>query len=103
MYVQNPVHGAEKVFSVREIKASASALDKADTVVILQGKLTERINHDSFWFNDETGKIKIELEDHVLQDFKFDPSQSVIITGEVDHDLLEGTEIEVAQLEIVNQ
>jgi uncharacterized protein (TIGR00156 family) len=100
MYVQNPNPVSGKAYTVKEIRASASTLDKADTIVTLKGRLTERINHDTFWFSDETGKIKAELDDDVLYEFVFDPVKTVTIVGEVDHDLLEGTEVEVEYLEV---
>lgn len=81
-----------------EIKNEASALDKSDAIVYLRGRITEQITKDEYWFEDESGKIRIELEDNIIKDFRLDPEKTVIIGGEVDYDELEGTEIEVSEI-----
>jgi len=68
--------------------------------VKLQGFIVQQINGDTYWFQDATGKIKIEIEKKDLPAEPFDEKSEVIITGEVDHDLLEGTEIEIEHIEI---
>lgn len=89
-----------KSFTVKEVTQQASKLDRSDTLVKLQGFIVQQINGDTYWFQDATGKIKIEIEKKDLPAEPFDEKSEVIITGEVDHDLLEGTEIEVEHIEI---
>ncbi|MBW8325707.1 MAG: NirD/YgiW/YdeI family stress tolerance protein [Prolixibacteraceae bacterium] len=89
-----------KSFTVKEVTQQASKLDRSDTLVKLQGFIVQQINGDTYWFQDATGKIKIEIEKNDLPAEPFDEKSEVIITGEVDYDLLEGTEIEVEHIEI---
>lgn len=84
-----------KISTVKEITEAASSLDKADTIVHLKGTITEQIDEETFWFHDNSGKIKVELEGVLLTAFRLDPSEVLIIAGEVDYDVLEGIEIEV--------
>lgn len=91
---------AGKLLTVKEVTKSAYKLDRHDTLVKLQGFITEQINGDTYWFQDTTGKIRIEIEKDQLPAIPFDDKTKLYIVGEVDYDLLEGTEIEVEHLEI---
>jgi uncharacterized protein (TIGR00156 family) len=89
-----------KSFTVKEVTQQASKLDRSDTLVKLQGFIVQQIKGDTYWFQDATGKIKVEIGKKDLPAEPFDEKTEVIITGEVDYDLLEGTEIEVDHIEI---
>lgn len=89
-----------KLTTVKEVAKSAYKLDRSDTLVKLHGFITEQINGDTYWFQDTTGKIRIEIEKDQLPAIPFDDKTKLYIVGEVDYDLLEGTEIEVEHLEI---
>jgi uncharacterized protein (TIGR00156 family) len=91
---------ASKFFTVKEVTQQASKLDRHDTPVKLQGFIIQQVNGETYWFQDATGKIKVEIEKKHLPATSFDEKTEVIITGEVDHDLLEGTEIEVELIEL---
>lgn len=88
------------ILKVKEVTDQAAKFDRSDAKVKLQGFVIEQINSDTYWFKDETGKIKVEIEKKYLPAVSFDDKTEVIITGEVDYDLLEGTEIEVKHVEI---
>jgi uncharacterized protein (TIGR00156 family) len=53
-----------------------------------------------YWFEDSTGKIKIEIDKKYMPATEFNHETKVVIVGEVDYDLLEGTEIEVKEVQI---
>ncbi len=89
-----------KEYTVKEITKNASKLDRSDVLVKLEGSIISQINSETYWFQDSTGKIRIELEKDQLPAVPFDEKTKVIITGEVDYDLLEGSEIEVERLEL---
>ncbi|MDP2888082.1 MAG: cytochrome c maturation protein CcmE [Bacteroidota bacterium] len=89
-----------KYFTVKEVTKQASKLDRSDTLVKLQGFIIRQENGETYWFQDVTGKIRVEIEKKKLPLEPFDEKTEVIITGEVDYDLLEGTEIEVKHIEI---
>lgn len=88
-----------RMYTVKEIKANASKLDKSDAIVQVKGFIIEKISKDSYWFQDTTGKIIIEIEHKQLPATPFNEKTEVILTGEVDYDLLEGVEIEIDQLQ----
>lgn len=91
---------SSQLLTVKEITNQASKLDRSDTVVKIQGFIIQQISGDTFWFQDSSGKIKVEVEKKHLPTVPFDEKTELIIFGEVDHDLLEGTEIEAKQVEI---
>lgn len=96
--------GAEgKTYTVEEIKANASSLDKSDAIVQLKGFVVEQINKEDYWFKDSTGKILVEIEKDALPAGTFDDKTEVVIIGEVDYDVLEGVEIEVDEVRFLSQ
>jgi uncharacterized protein (TIGR00156 family) len=86
--------------TVKEVSENALRLDRKDTMVKLEGFIIEKIKEEDYWFQDSTGKIKVEIDKKYLPQTPFDEKTEVVIVGEVDYDLLEGTEIEVKKLEI---
>jgi uncharacterized protein (TIGR00156 family) len=92
-----------KKHHVKEVLDNAQKLDRKDTMVELVGFLVEQIKDEDFWFQDATGKIRVEIDKKHLPDVPFNEKTEVIIMGEVDYNLLEGTEIEVEKkVELVN-
>ena len=89
------------IYTVKDIKANASKLDKSDAIVQVKGFIIEKVNKDSYWFQDSTGKFIVELETKHMPATPFNEKTEVILTGEVDYDLLEGVEIEIKQLQFV--
>lgn len=88
--------------TVKNVLENASSLDKSDALVKLEGYVVERIKEDEFWFKDSSGKIIVEIERKHFPSFEFNEKTKVVIVGEVDHDLLEGTEIEVESISLKN-
>ena len=68
-----------------------------DSIVALRGRIEQRINHDHYMFRDETGTIKIEIDDRRWQGLQVGPDDTVEIHGELDKDWLE-IEIEVKRI-----
>jgi uncharacterized protein (TIGR00156 family) len=89
-----------KLMTVKKVSDDALKLDRKDTMVKLEGKIVEQLGDEMYWFEDSTGKIKIEVDKKYLPTTEFNHETKVTITGEVDYDLLEGTEIEVKLVEI---
>lgn len=89
--------------TVEEIIENASKLDKSDKQVKLNGFVIEQINNDTFWFQDKTGKVRVEIDKKQIPTIPFNEKTKVLIIGEVDYDLLEGCEIEVDVLIIENK
>lgn len=93
----------DRIYTVKEIKENASQLDKSDELVRVRGFIVKQINKDTFQFQDKTGTIKIELKKKYMPAEPFDEKTELILTGEVDYDFLEGTEIEVEEVEFVKK
>ena len=87
-----------ELYTVKKVIDNASKLDKSDKQIKVKGFVIEQINNDTFWFKDTTGKIRVEIEKKQIPDISFNEKTEVIIIGEVDYDLLEGSEIEVDSL-----
>lgn len=92
-----------KVYTVKEIKEKAAKLDKSDETVILMGTIVKQYNSDTYLFRDSTGEIKVEIKKKDLPATPFNDKTELLITGEVDFDLLEGTEVEADKVELVKK
>lgn len=90
---------AGKLYTCAEIKENASSLDKSDALVQLEGFIIERISKEDYWFQDETGRLLLEINEKDLPDQPFDEKTPLIIIGEVDYDVLEEVEIEVEEIQ----
>lgn len=90
------------LLTVKEISDDAMKLDRKDTIVKLKGFIVEQSGDDNYQFKDSTGKIRIEISKKHMPAATFNDKTEVVIKGEVDYDLLEGTEIEVKSVEFVN-
>ena len=89
-----------QVKTVKEVSDNALKLDRKDTMVKLQGFIIEQLGDDNYMFKDATGKIRVEIDKKRLPAATFNENTEMVIIGEVDYDLLEGTEIEVKNVEI---
>lgn len=87
-----------KQYTVAEVKENAAQLDKSDAIVKLEGFIVERVNKDEFWFQDDSGKLLLEIDKKDMPDRPFDDKTRVIVIGEVDYDVLEEVEIEVEEI-----
>ncbi|HNU77045.1 MAG: NirD/YgiW/YdeI family stress tolerance protein [Prolixibacteraceae bacterium] len=92
-----------KVYTVKEILENAAKLDKSDEVVTLKGYIVKQHNSDTYHFKDSTGEIRVEIEKKNLPATPFNEKTELLITGEVDFDLLEGTEVEADKVELVKK
>ena len=89
-----------KAMTVKQVSDDALKLDRKDAIVKLEGKIVEQLGDEMYWFEDATGKIKIEIDKKYMPAAEFNHETKVVIVGEVDYDLLEGTEIEVKEVQI---
>lgn len=88
-----------KLYTCAEIKENAASLDKSDALVQVEGFVIERVNKEDYWFQDDSGRILIEIDKKDLPDRPFDEKTPLIIIGEVDYDVLEEVEIEVKEIQ----
>lgn len=90
---------AGKLYTCAEIKENASGLDKSDALVQLEGFIIERVSKEDYWFQDDTGRILLEIDEKDLPEKPFDDKTPLIIIGEVDYDVLEEVEVEVEEVQ----
>lgn len=76
-----------------------------DTSVVLVGNIVSRqAGHDDLYtFKDKTGSVLVEIDDDLFYALgqKVTPQTLVRISGEVDKEFMEGTQIDVEFMEIV--
>lgn len=87
-------------YKVKEIKNNAIKLDRADTDVKLTGNIIDQIDSRHYWFEDDTGRIIIDIRGLIMPSNDLDAETLYIIIGEVDYDYLDGLEIEVEQIKV---
>lgn len=87
-------------YKVKEIKKNAIKLDRTDTDVKLTGNIVDQIDSRHYWFEDDTGRIKIDIRGRIMPSDDLDAETVFIIIGEVDYDYLDGLEIEVEQIKV---
>ena len=95
-----------KLTSYQTISTVKAAKQQADgNAVVLEGHISDRahtVNPEEFWFQDETGGIKIEINQNIWHGQEVNPQQKIRILGEVDHnDFNNSVEIEVKQLDLM--
>lgn len=88
-----------KLYTCAEVKNDASNLDKSDALVQLEGFIIERVSKEEYWFQDDTGRILLEISEKDLPNQTFDEKTRLIVIGEVDYDVLEEVEIEVEEIQ----
>lgn len=89
--------GAFEVISVEKAKDSPD-----DSYVVLQGYIDSTVGNEKYLFRDETGTIKIEIDDKDFRGLTVYPDDLVQISGEVDKDWWSETEIDVKNISKVN-
>ena len=77
--------------------------EKDDTFVVLQGYIEKSLGGEKYLFRDETGTVKIEIEDKKFRGLTVYPDDFVQISGEVDKGWFSDTEIDVKKISKVQE
>jgi uncharacterized protein (TIGR00156 family) len=85
--------------SVSEIKKKALRLSWTDQWILVKGFIIEQINDDYFRFEDNTGRIKVEIERKYMPSIPFNSDNEVLISGEVCYPLFGRIYIGVKKIE----
>ena len=72
-----------------------------DTEVILEGYIASSLGDEEYIFKDETGSIKVEIDDDEMQTVKATPNDRVEIRGEIDTHMMAPADIEVESIRLV--
>lgn len=57
-----------------------------DTKVSLKGNLSKYVNDETYVFADGTGEIMVEIDDDILNPSSFQPTENVVLIGEIDNE-----------------
>lgn len=66
-----------------------------DTPVVLVGQIEKSLGNEKYLFKDASGTVTIEIDNEDWHGLKVNPTDMVIINGEVDKEMLRETEIDV--------
>jgi uncharacterized protein (TIGR00156 family) len=89
--------------TVSEIKENARRLSRTDQKVNVRGFIVEQFKEDYFWFEDKTGKIKVEIEPKYLPSVPFDRKDELEIYGEVCYPIIGRTYIGAKRIEFTGK
>jgi len=85
-----------EAFEIISVKKAKDAED--DTFVVLQGYIVKSLGGEKYLFRDETGTIKLDIEDKKFRGVTIYPDDFVQVAGEVDKGIFKETEIEVKKI-----
>ncbi|WP_314878730.1 YgiW/YdeI family stress tolerance OB fold protein [Haemophilus parahaemolyticus] len=89
--------GTQSAISVKQ------ALQAADnSMITLEGNITQQIDDDEFWFTDGTGQIRVEIERQVWNGLNVGPNDKIRIFGKLDNEVFDRAELEVLRIEKAN-
>ena len=94
-YAQYKGPSAAQLSTVSDVLANA----KHNTHVHLKGKITHKIEGEEYMFSDGTGKIRVEIGNHIFT-MAVDESTVVIIYGEYEKFPMFSPEIDVDAMTI---
>ncbi len=71
---------------------------KDDSLVVLTGKIEKETGKEKYLFRDSTGAITVEIDNDDWHGQDVSPSDTVVIHGEVDKEILHAPEIDVDKI-----
>jgi uncharacterized protein (TIGR00156 family) len=89
--------------TVSEIKKNAFRLAWSDQKVSVKGFIVEQFSEEYFWFQDSTGRIKVEISTPKMPTIKFDTNTEIVIFGEVCYPLIGRIYIDIKTLELTGK
>ena len=73
-----------------------------DQSVTLQGRILEKVGHEKYAFSDDTGQIRVEIDNEVFPEQRITPEMTVELVGEVEKDFLRSPEVDVERLTVIS-
>lgn len=87
------VSGAETIVTVKQVMEM-----RDDVPVIVQGHIVQRMGDEKYLFEDNTGSIRVEIDDDEWRGQTVTPEDTIKLYGEVDRGIFK-TEIDVDYIE----
>jgi len=72
-----------------------------DQMVTLRGKLTKKLRKEHYEFTDNTGTIRVEIDDRHFYNTKITDKTVVEIYGEMEKEFMKSPEIDVKRLTVI--
>lgn len=69
-----------------ELSVKQALEAKDDAIVSLTGHIVLSNGGEDYWFEDKTGRIQVEIENHLFKNQTVTPQMLVTIVGEIDND-----------------
>jgi uncharacterized protein (TIGR00156 family) len=66
------------------VTVAAAKNMRDDSPVALKGKITRSLGGEKYTFEDDTGSVTVEIDDHLWAEFSVGADDVVLITGEVE-------------------
>lgn len=79
------------------VKQAMSATD--NSMITLEGNITQQIDDDEFLFTDGTAQIKVEIKRRAWNGLNVGPNDKIRISGKLDNEAFEKAELEVYRVE----
>jgi uncharacterized protein (TIGR00156 family) len=89
--------------TVNEIQKKAFWFDCTDRLIKVQGFIVEQIGKHYYWFEDTSGRMRMEIKPNHMPEASFDQNTEVVIYGKIDHYLFGRSEIEVSRVDFIKQ
>lgn len=77
------------------VKVADALKMKDDSAVILTGQIEKSLGNEKYLFKDGSGTVTVEIDHEDWKGLNVSPKDTVIISGEVDKEMLKETEIDV--------
>lgn len=72
-----------------------------DARVVLRGKIVSRLSNDMYQFTDNTGTIRVEIDEEDFAGQRVDANTPVEIQGKIDKDLMRAPEVDVKRITVI--
>ncbi len=82
-----------------DVKTALEASD--NTPMALEGHIISHIRKDKYYFQDDTGKIIVEIDKEDFYELEVDENTSVRLIGKIDKDFGKDIEFDVKEIEII--
>lgn len=73
-----------------------------DTPCALEGFIIERVGKEKYIFQDASGRVTVEIDDHIFGGATVTPQTRVRLVGEVEDEDFAPNEVDVRYLEVLN-
>lgn len=89
--------GAQRITQAAQVRQA-----RDDAPCTLEGFIIERIGKEKYTFEDASGRVTVEIDDHIFGGAKVTPRTRVRLVGEVEDEDFAPNEVDVRYLEVLD-